>query len=86
MKHAMYDVRIQKSEISKNLSSIKKIVSTVKHANFNEDLPEGYKLIQEVETRFGTTFDTVKRFIKSVSNLKSVLKTKSGDAAEKINN
>lgn len=73
MKSTIERPPINISEISKTLTAIKNIVATVKHASLNDEMPEGYALLQEVTTRFGTTFDVVERFIKSASRLKILI-------------
>lgn len=69
MKAALESKDIGTSRISKDLIVIKSIIATVKHANLNDQMPDGYLLIQEVPNRFGITFDVVQRFIKSASRL-----------------
>lgn len=44
------------------------------------------KLIQEVPTRFGTTFDVVQIFLKSESNFHVIAYIKTGDAGDKSDN
>lgn len=69
MKTVIQSPKIKDSEIFRNLNCVKKIVSTIKHAGLNEKLPDGFAFLQEVETRFGTTYDVVKRFLKSESQI-----------------
>lgn len=84
MKNVITAEPIISSEISKNLNLVKSIVSTVKHADFNQEMPDGYSLLQESPTRFGTTFDVVKRFLKSAEQLQLLISSKSGDSKDKI--
>ena len=63
-------------KIFDDLQSVKKIVRIFKQSNWNALLPEGYKLIQEVETRFGTTFQVVQRFLKSSSHVEEIISSK----------
>lgn len=46
-----------------DLECLKKLVTVFKKSGLNEKLPSGKALMQEVPTRFGTTFDMVKRFV-----------------------
>jgi len=52
-------------KISEDFKSMKKIVENSKKAGWNCNLPVGFHLIQEVETRFGTHFVVAERFLKS---------------------
>lgn len=63
---------------------MKSIVSKAKHKNFNDEPSDRGALIQEIETRFDTTFDMLKRFIPSFNTFKAFLLTKSSDPAEKM--
>lgn len=63
------------------MASVKKIVSTFKHAHFNDEFRDGYKLIQKVSTRF---FDVVERFLKSEAHVRSIVSGISGDAPDKV--
>ena len=63
-------------KIFEDLQAVKKIVRIFKQANWNALLPEGYKLILEVETRFGTTFQVVQRFLKSSSHVEEIFSSK----------
>lgn len=62
----------QESEIIDDLKTMKEIVNYVKSAGLNDHLPDGFKLVQEVDTRFGTTFDVVERFVKSAAVLSEI--------------
>lgn len=46
-----------------------KTISKKKHAGPNHELKEDFELLQEVETRFRTTYYVEKRFLKSASHL-----------------
>lgn len=85
MKSVIASKEIKESEISRNQAVVKSIVSTVKHAIFNDEISEGYAFIQEVTTRFGTTFDVVECFTNLAGALKQLLAIKSGETVEKIN-
>ena len=63
---------------------VKALVSIFKHASLNDQLPPGYKLIQEVETRFGTTHDVVVRFLKSFNLVVDIIDHYHGDSAKKM--
>lgn len=84
MKNVIHSEPITSSEIFKNLNFAKSIVSTVKHADFNQELPNGFSIIQESPTRFGTTFEVDKRFLKSSTHLQQLISTKNCDASAKI--
>lgn len=43
---------------------MKEIVNFVKTAGLNDQLPDGFKLVQEVDTQFGTTVAIFDRFVK----------------------
>lgn len=61
--------------VRSDLDSVKRIVQAFKKSFLNGQLPSGYHLIQEVETRFGTTFMAVQRFLKCSSLVKQLLMT-----------
>ena len=62
--------------IFSDLQNIKNIIRIFKQSNWNSLLPAGYKLMQEVETRFGTTFQVVKRFLKSSAHVQDIIAVK----------
>lgn len=82
MKHVMKNDLIKRSK-DQNLNTVIEIVSNVEHVGFNHKFQDGYNLLQEIDTRFGTTFDVVSCFIKSISQLKDIIVFKSGEAIEK---
>ena len=86
MKSAMQHHSIQDSIIQKDLTNLKSLISTFKHASYNDELMNGYKLIQEVSTRFGTTCDVVTHFLKSEKKVWDLMESKSGEAAVKLKN
>lgn len=55
MKSALENKDITNSDISKSLTLVKSITSTLKHASLNDDLEDGFHLLQEVMTGFGST-------------------------------
>lgn len=55
-----------------------------KHAYINKALESWYKLVQNVPTRFGTTFDIVQRFIKSKEQVQDSVTGNTGVAAKEI--
>lgn len=85
MKSTIECEQILKYDIAKDLALIKNNVGTFKHANSFEELPDGYALIQEVPTRFGSTFDVTQRFIKSASRLTELVSAKTSDSSKKFN-
>lgn len=48
----------------------------------NEALESGYKLIQELFNRFGTTLDLVQRFITSKEQFRGLVAGDTGEAAK----
>lgn len=84
MKSSITEDVIGRSKISENLTIVKSIISTIKHAGLNEKLPDGCLLKQEVCTRFCTTYDCMKRFLDSENALRSMLLLQQGDAVDKV--
>lgn len=84
MEAALQDTKIKESEIHQNLLTVKPIIANSKHASFNDGMKNGFKLIQEMPTRFGTTYDTVHRFIKCARHVRLLLDFKYGDASDKV--
>lgn len=66
----------QRRLISLDLNSGKVIVRIFKQGGWNNDVPNGFALFQEVETRFGTKLDVVVRFIKSQNHAGEILEVK----------
>ena len=62
-----YDSSMQKIEF--DFKSIKRIVEDSKRHGWNKDLPVGYRLIPDVDTRLGTLFLVTERFMKSSSKV-----------------
>lgn len=86
MKHVV-DTSLQRdSAITKSIEIFKKIVATFKHANLNSKLLSGSALQQEVATRFGTTCDTIERFLSSYADMFNVVKNCETEARVKITN
>lgn len=84
MKTAAESKEISGSQISKDLIIVKSSVGTVKHASPNEEMRGSFSLIQEVQTRFGTTFDVVCRFIKSAYLLAQLVASNSNDSSKTL--
>lgn len=82
MKNVMADDERKAGVVSTNLSSLKTIVRIFKQGNWNKDLPPGYALIQEIETRFGTTHDVAARFIKSADKVSRIVSEKDSEPAK----
>lgn len=55
------------ADIHTNLSTIRAIVTFMKHSERNYLPSEGYTLLQELKTWFGMTLNVVERFIKSAN-------------------
>jgi len=82
MKPSMSDEERRNTRISKDLGAVKTIVRVFKHGSWNSLLPDGFALIQEVETRFGTTFSVVERFLKSARKVIAIIERKESLAAK----
>jgi len=73
-------------ETIKDFNAMKKIVTHSKKSVWNANLPMGYHLIQEVETRFGTHFIVAERFLKSSKKVRDlIVSEKHKDAIELYN-
>lgn len=70
--------------IGKEMGIIKEIVRYFKKSGLNNDLPEGFKLIQEVETRFSTTFLVAERFLKSYHLLEPIIEKSQSESIKKL--
>ena len=55
--------------VAKDLRSVKKIAEDANRSEWNHLLPDGYNLIQESGTRFGTHYQVVERFLKSANKV-----------------
>ena len=67
MKHAISKCRNNAvlTTVANDLRSVKKIVEDANRSEWSHLLPDGYTVIQESETRFGTHYEVVERFLKS---------------------
>lgn len=67
MKHSLdAKVLLQTSSLEpivRALDDMKVIIRIFKKSNLNQEMGDSNRLIQEVDTRFGTTFDVVQRFL-----------------------
>lgn len=79
-KHAFDDVPDQ--SIQTDTDNLKKLIRIFRKGGLNENLPPGKALQQEIATRFGTTFDMVKRFIHSSSDVLQVLESSDQNAVK----
>lgn len=59
MKKAIQNEYVKRSDISRNLSLVKSIVSLVKHATLCDEMDDGFHLFQELPTRFNSTYNIV---------------------------
>lgn len=59
--------------IAADLSRAKEIVRVFKAGDWQKELGDGNKLIQEVTTRFSTTFYVVERFLESLSDIERIM-------------
>ena len=61
--------------------SMKKIIEDANRAGWNHLLPEGYRFLQESETRFGTRYQFAQRFLKAAPETYSLLESHLGASA-----
>lgn len=73
------DILVKTAE---DFNSMKKIVKHSKKNGWNSSLPVGFRLIQEVETRFGTHFLVAERFLKSATKVWDLIKAQNYAAAK----
>lgn len=69
------------ARIATDLKAVKEIVRIFKQSQWNHSLSDGRKLIQEVETRFSTTFMVVKRFLSSAEEVFEVIERQNSISA-----
>ncbi len=62
-------------KIADNVKLVKRIIEDSKRFGWNKNLPHGFRLVQDVETRFGTIFRVVERFLKSSTKVWSQVLT-----------
>ncbi|KAI0564987.1 Ribonuclease H-like protein [Gracilaria domingensis] len=82
MRHAMEEQITKKTIIATNLESVKTIVRSFRQGNWNLLLPSGSALTQEIEARFGTTFNVVQRFLFSSKHVVSIISAKDLEPAK----
>ncbi len=68
-------------KIGLDFKCAKRIIEDSKRYGWNKDLPVGYRLIQDVETRFGTLFLFTERFLKSASKVWDIIDTQRREIA-----
>lgn len=83
MKHVMGSAEKYCGCVGKDLDRVNKIMALFKNSGFNARLPEGCALLQEVLTRFGTTFDVVTCFLKVAPIIPSALEGNMADSEVK---
>lgn len=71
MKHAVNDMK--NTDMESKIKVLKKIVSLFKEGGLNDKMQKGLSLLKEVPTRFGTIHDVDERFLKSESEMHSIL-------------
>jgi len=83
MKHMMKNCNTDQIliKIAEDFKSMKKVVENSKRYGWNSMLPLSYRLIQEVDTRFGTHFIVAERFLKSASRVWDLIKAQNLSAA-----
>lgn len=64
---------VELKRIWEDFQRVKTIVRVFKQGGWNSKMERGYALIQEVETRFGTTFSVVERFLKAAERVEAVI-------------
>ena len=57
----------EQHRVCSGIENVKNIAEDTKRAGMNNLLPPGLKLVQDVETKFGSTLFAVHRFLKSAS-------------------
>lgn len=67
VKHMLHS--LNETDMLAHLNHVKKMVTTVRHANYNMKLPRGSSVIKGCETRFGTNFNVLERFLRSANIL-----------------
>lgn len=82
LKNVMDEQIKKKSTIATDLENVKELVRIFKSGSWNSDLPDGCSLIPECETRFGTIFDVVTRFLKAAPFVTAVVSTKNHEGAK----
>lgn len=50
--------------VSEDFRAVKRVVEDANWAQWGKKLPDGYRLVQEIETRFGTNYLVEQRFLK----------------------
>ena len=84
MRHAMEQEEKENRRTHRDLESVKKLVRIFKKGAWNLELPDGYSLYQETETRFGSIFDVAKCFIKSQNEVLKIVNTKTHAEAKAL--
>lgn len=76
MKAAMADLSTDTllTKVSDDFKAMKRIVKHAKKNGWNSVMPDGYRLIQEIDTRFGTYYLVAERFLKSASKVWDVIR------------
>ena len=67
--------------VLQDFRSMKKIIEDSNRAGWNHLLPEGCRLIQESETRFGTYYQVAERFLKASLYISDIVKSHLGRSA-----
>jgi len=62
-------------KIHTDFKMMKRVVENSKRVPWNHMLPNGYRLIQEVDTRFGTHYLVAQRFLKSATKVQEIIRT-----------
>ena len=55
--------------VSEDFKKVKKIVEDLKRQGWNKNLQRGFRLLPDVETRFGTVFNVTQQFLKSAKHV-----------------
>lgn len=76
LKTVVESERAAGSRVHQDLESVKALVRIFKAGGWNNGLPDGCALYQECETRFGTTFEVVQRFLKAAPHVAIMVGTK----------
>lgn len=76
MKHVMEAEESMKSRIASDITIVNNIVRFFKHGAWNSTLLTRIALLQEVDTRFGTTFVAAEQFLKSFEDVEKIIMEK----------
>ncbi len=62
------------ARVSDNFRAVQRIIEDSKRFRWNKNLPNGYHLVQDFESRFGTVLLVTERFLKSALNVWTIIR------------